>query len=125
QLRRDERNEPGADLVAHAPEYRQGVFAVTGKGRILKDLVEGLPRARQDRTGFPCGVADRDDEIECKALQLLDGLATVRRDVDPRFGHNADRKGMHDGGPRSSRVHLDAIPEIVANPALAHLRPAR
>ena len=83
--------------------------------------MECLPRARQDRTGFARRVADRDDDVEREALQRLDGLAAVRRDVDAPLAHDADRERMNGRGLRPRGMHVDAVTEVVADPALAHL----
>src|SRR5688572_3767786 len=86
--------EPGADLlvdlIAHATEHIQLVFAAAGRGaRIVEIPGDALARARPDARAALGRLVAHDDQVIDRPLAqvVLDALGLVVRDVDADFLH--------------------------------------
>src|SRR5919204_480554 len=91
-------------------------------GGILERPVAESTELRRKRAHLVLG-AERHDDPEPAARQLLHTLRALTRNVDPDLGHRLDREPAYVCGLRARRVHLIPISAECPKQPFGHLRP--
>jgi hypothetical protein len=84
---------PNSTVMAHGLVLVPGGFRQSG--RIVEADMNDLRFAREYRTGFMRGIANRDNVIERHAIEFFDVLGMLAADIDARFEHHLDRQLVH------------------------------
>ena len=80
---------------------------------------------REDWTGLPGPVTDRDHVIEALPGKLIHAFGSVLRDINTDFPHGVDRAGIQDGRARPRACHVEPVAGEMTQKALGHLAAAR
>jgi len=86
---RGKRFQPIKDLIPNPTEYCHLLLVRTDRRcRVIETQVNVPGLTWKDRTGFPCVVANRNDEIELLTIELIGGLRVLGANVDTDLGHH-------------------------------------
>ena len=113
------------NFISNPPEDGHSLFGrPCGFGRIVEGPMVKTRRPREDRTGFPGPVTNRDHVIEALPDKLLHAFGSVLREINTDFPHGVDRAGVQDGRARPRAGRVEPVAGKVAQKALGHLAAA-
>ena len=111
-----------ADFVTDTAKETEPLrFGSVECSRILEVVMDDDGATWKNRTTFPGVVADCKHVVEPLPRKLIDMLAPMSRNVDPKFPHDRDSFGANLARSRAGALHFEAIAGVVTQQSLGHL----